>query len=79
MVAAQLVEEEEPILRPDVDVEEHESDIAPGQRLACGAQRRGLEHAVPVELEVDTAEEPDRRSVVDDQHGVRITHLAGRV
>jgi len=42
-------------------------------------ERVRLEHGVTLQLEVDLAEEPDRRLVVDDEYGVAAPHTAGSV
>jgi hypothetical protein len=60
-----------------VDVEHEKVDVF---LLECGArsvERVSLEHLVPVELEVDPAEQADRGIVVDDEDsGRRMTPFA---
>ena len=65
----------------EMDVEHDDVDVFLRQRRARCGERVSLEHLVPVELEVDAAEQPDRRLVVDDKDpGRRMTlatpHLA---
>ena len=54
-------------LPAQVDVEEDEVDVLPGHRLPSRGERAGLEDLVTVELEVDPAEQPNRRLIVDDE------------
>jgi hypothetical protein len=53
-----------------VHVEHDHVDLLGVHRLARRRDRRRLEHTPPVELEIEPTEHPDRRVVVDDEHGV---------
>ncbi len=51
----------------EMDVEHDDVDLLLRQHRARCGERMRLEHLVTVELEIDPAEQPDRRLVVDDQ------------
>ena len=70
MLRAQLLEKLEAALRAEVDVEQDDCDLGVGDHRSRLCHRRGLGHAPALELEVDPAEKPDRRIVVDDENGV---------
>jgi hypothetical protein len=59
----------EPVLVAQMQVEEDDVDRLVGERSLRGADAFGLDDAVALELEVDATEEPERRIVVDDEHG----------
>ena len=65
-----LREERVAALAPEMDVEHDDIDVFFGQRRARSCERVSLEHLVPVELEVDAAEQANRRLVVDDEDPV---------
>lgn len=60
----------EPISRADVDVEEHHVDALAAQKLDCPVNRRCLEHAKAVELEIHPTEDPHALVVVDHEDRV---------
>ena len=55
-------------LAVQVDVEEYDVDIARFQRRSSRRNRVGLEDLVSLELEIDPAEQPNRRLVVNDEN-----------
>ncbi len=64
-------------LAVQVDVEHEKVDVFLLDRGARGVEGVSLEHLVPVELEVDPAEQADRGLVVDDENpGRRMTPFA---
>ncbi len=68
-------------LAAEMDVEHDDVDVFLRQRRARRGERVSFQYLVPVELEVDAAEQPNRRLVVDDEDpGRRMTlatpHLA---
>ena len=65
----QLLEQHLAALVADVHVEQDDVDVA-RQLSARVLERARLAHLVAAELEIDPAEEPDRRFVVDDEHHV---------
>ena len=72
-----VVQELEPVVRADVDVEQNDVDRLGRQQLPRGRERSRLDHPVPLELEVDPAEKPEGRLVVDDENrGARAIHRA---
>jgi hypothetical protein len=68
MLSADLVDERGAVLRTDMNVEKHDVDGAVGQPLARLRQARSLANDPAFELEVQPAEETDRRVVVDHEH-----------
>ena len=75
--AFDVVEELEPVVGADVDVEQDDVDRLGGEQLPRGRERSRLDHPVTLELEVDPAEKPERRLVVDDENrGARAIHRA---
>ena len=52
-------------------VEEHEIERLGANQLERGPPAFGLDHLEARQAEVDAAEQPDRRLVVDDQHAPR--------
>ena len=76
MVRAELGQQLDAVVAADMEVEQHERRLR--RELAARlVERRRLEHVVAVELEVDPAEQPDRRLVVDDQDRVSSGHNVG--
>src|SRR5205823_10573044 len=71
MLRANLVDERGAVLGPHVHVEQHDLHAVVGELLARFAERCGLPHGPALELEVQTAQETDRRVVVDHQHPSR--------
>jgi hypothetical protein len=55
-------------LAPQMDVEHDDVDLVVIQNRAGSGERVRFEHFVALELEVDPAQQPDRRLVVDDEH-----------
>src|SRR4051795_7788937 len=74
MTVQQLAEKLDPVAGGHEYVEQHKADVAFVDRLTGLRDRWRLEHAPTVQLQVDTAQEPNGRVVVDDENGV-----AGRV
>src|SRR3954469_10902229 len=66
--AAQLAEQRVAALVPDPHVEEHEHDALRVQLPPCLAERRRLDDAKTLELEVHATEQADSGLVVDDEH-----------
>jgi hypothetical protein len=54
-------------LAVQVDVEDDDVDVSRREHPAHHFERVRLEHLVTVELEVDPAQKPDRRLIVDDE------------
>lgn len=79
MLLAQLAEELAAVLGADMDVEERDLDGLARDGAARVAERAGLEDAVSLELEVDAAQEANRRLVVDDENGGRLPLHAAEV
>src|SRR5437764_1522510 len=67
MIAPNLVEKVDAAVVPDVDIEQDDGDAAVGERGARIGERRRVTHDPALELEVDPAEESNRRVVVDNQ------------
>jgi hypothetical protein len=53
-----------------MDVEENDVDVLAAEQLLCTLDRRRLEHAISLELEIHTAQHSQAVVVVDDEHGV---------
>jgi hypothetical protein len=53
-------------LAVQMDVQHDDVDVFLLQRIARGRERARFHHLVTVELEVDPAQQPNRRLVVDD-------------
>ena len=64
-----LVEQGVAALVPDVHVEQHDGNVA-RQTSRAALERARLAHLVTAELEVDPAEQADRRFIVDDENDV---------
>src|SRR4029079_12149896 len=67
-----LVEERETALGTHVDVEQDDRRRALRERGTRLREIRRLEHAMSLGLEIDAADQPDSRRVVDDENGVRV-------
>ena len=52
-----------------MDVEQDDVDPLRRERLGRLVQRGSLQHAVVLELQIDPAQQPQRRVVVDYEHG----------
>ena len=73
---ARLRDQVEPVLAPDIDVKQNDVNRLRGEMRPCFRERSGLQHTVPLELEVDAAEKAERRLIVDDEDGARPDHDA---
>jgi hypothetical protein len=73
MIAPDLLEKLCTVARADMDVEEHYLDAASADLRTRLVEGTCLANRAALELEVDAAEEADRRVVVHDENG-----LAGR-
>ena len=69
MVAAQLRRERPGVDGAQMEVEQERVDPLGRESSACLLRRPCLDDAIAVELQVDPAEEPDRRVVIDDENG----------
>jgi hypothetical protein len=70
MVAPQLREKLCSVTRADVNVEKNYVDTALSELRARVVERSRFPDRAALELEVHTAEQADRRVVVDDENGV---------
>ena len=78
VLAPQLVQEPQPVLGPDVDVQQHERDLAVGQRVAGRLHERAASSTrCPSSSRLTRQRSRIAGGVVDHENGLRGAHAPG--